>query len=135
MFQVTAMFGKQQPGENQGNNDIKTAEPAVRKISFRSDRAMPSFQETDEATSPEGQQNCLNSQEIPCKKSDSSSSEPIKIRKQCDSSHPNNSDPIPSIKSDLSSVASDPITITKCAIDNSVDNLSPGILFVNITIY
>merc|ERR1711892_41596 len=109
--QVNALFSKQ-----------TAAETCNRKSSFRTERPLPSFQETDEATSPEGQPHYNNNLEFP----NINSSEPIKIKKHCDSSHPNNSDPIPTIKSETSSVSSDPIPIKKCALDVSVENLSPG---------
>ena len=121
---MNALFSKPEPVPK------STAEACNRKISFRTGGALPSFQETDEPTSP-GPEGYSNSLDGSHRKSDAfllNSSDPIEIRKHFDSSHQNNSHPILNIKPEPSSVSSEPIPIKKCAIDASIENLSPGIL-------
>ena len=105
-------------------------EPSSRKISFKTDRDLPSFQETDEVPLHHEQSKSL---EVPHNMFDSSHiplSEPIKIKKLSDVSHPNNSDPIRTSMQETSSISSCPIAIKVCALEGSAENLSPGTLDV-----
>jgi len=116
--QVNALF------ENE-TVEKSVADPRTRKLSFRTERNLPPFQESDEAILKDQK---LVKMEVQNKSVETSyiPTEPIKIKKISEITHPNNSDPIRPNKQEPTSNPSCPISIKISDLDGSSENISPG---------